>query len=228
MRHRARFVNIRNLLLRTFALLAIASSMNLIVGCNVVGYALSPLRDAEKTTNIKAAYTGLNDQRVAILVDADEYTLFAHPHSQRLVAEAVGRELRNHLPGVSVSDPAQIEQFQRRNPAWISVPYRDLFSQLDVDRLIFIELVEYRMHEPGNRYVWQGVIVGNVGVAEQDASNPDQLAFLTTVSTKYPPDRPLPMLEADEQTMELATLKSFSIDVGNLFHDYKKTEKPLE
>ncbi len=197
-------------------------------GCNVVGYALSPLRDAERTVTVKAAYTGLENQRVAILVDADEYTLFAHPHAQRLVAEAVGRELKNNVPGVSVTDPAQIEKFQRNNPAWISVPYRDLFGQLDVDRLVFIELVEYRMHEPGDRYVWQGVIVANVGVAEAEASNPDQLAFLTTVSTKYPPDRALGVLEADEQTMELATLKTFSVDVGNLFHEYTKVEKHLE
>ena len=194
----------------------------LVAGCNVIGGVAAQFRDAVPDTRVLPAYKGLDGKSVAILVDADEYTLFEHPGVQANIADVIARELRQSLPNTQIMDPAQIAQFQQNNPAWISVPYDDLFRQLQVDRLIFVELVDYQLHQPGNRYIWQGKVTGNVGVAEREAVDPNQLAFLTTVNTHYPPDRPLGVLEADEQTMDLATQITFARAVVNLFREYTR------
>lgn len=175
----------------------------------------------EKTYKVQAQYRGLQGKTVAVLVAADEYVLFTQPRAPQLLIQAVSRELAAHVEDIRVVNPQRVAAFQQQNPYWSTTPYTRLIEELDVDRLVVVDLAEYRLHEPGNKHVWRGVITASVSVAEAERSDPDQLAFSTQVRALFPEDRQLGLVNADREQVELATLKLFALKVGRVFYNHE-------
>ena len=175
----------------------------------------------EKTYKVQAQYQGLEGQTAAVLVAADEYLLFTQPQVPQILTRAVSRELAAHVDNIRVVNPQRMAAFQQRNPYWSTTPYTRLIEELDVDRLVIVDLAEYRLHEPGNKHVWRGVITASVSVAEAEQSDPDQLAFSTQVRALFPEDRKLGLVNVDREQIELGTLKLFSLKVGRIFYDHE-------
>ncbi len=48
-----------------------------------------------------------------------------------------------------------------------------------------VELQEFRLHDPGNQYLWNAAI-GTVGVIESDGLVPENYVFEKIVSVKFP------------------------------------------
>ncbi len=71
-------------------------------------------------------------------------------------------------------------------PQWPAMPPGDVAKMLGVERLIMIELYEYQLHEPGNRYVWDGVAAGAVTVYEADSGIPDDPIFEQAIRVSFP------------------------------------------
>lgn len=195
----------------------------LLAGCNVVGWVGQSFgSDEPPPVLVKAEYTGLDNQIVAVLVDADLATLYAHPAAQLEVCTAVTNRIAANVPGVSVIDPRQIISFQQRNIYWSTATYSDLADKLDATRLVFVDLTEFRMHEPGNVHITRGLITASVGVAETDGPDPDDLAYANVVSATYPPGSSVGVPEGDLATIRKATLDLFSLAVAGKFYDHKE------
>ena len=191
-------------------------------GCNIIGFAAHVIGggDASKKVKVSAEYLGLNGKKIAVLVATDEYTLFEHPTAPATVRRSISALLADNLPGVKVVAPSQIDAFQKENPFWNTLPYNDLIQRLQVDRLVYVDLIQYSLHEPGNAYLWQGSVVANVGVAESESPNPGQFAYATTVQIRFP-DGPVGMLHGDDQTAELGLLRLFTQETVNRFRDHE-------
>lgn len=195
-------------------------------GCEIFGYVAQGVAPKQGAVLVKAEYHGLENQKVAVLVDANQQLLFEQPLAQLEVGDAMSRKLAGNVPGITVVDARQVVDFQNRNIYWTTVPYSQIAQRLGVTRLVLIELTDYRLHEPGNVNIWRGVISGNIAVAEADGGRPDDLTYDTTVSVAYPPDQPLGVLKSDQRTMRLATLDLFSRAAAGKFHDHQ--EAPSE
>jgi hypothetical protein len=191
-------------------------------GCEAVAFVAQGMTPKPAPLLVKAEYRGLENQTVAVLVDAHQALLFEQPLAQVEVSQAVSTKLAGGVPGITVIDARQVVDFQNRNIYWNTVPYSQLARRLGVTRLVLIELTEYRLHEPGNANIWRGVMSGNVAVAEVDAPRPDDLVYDSPVTVAYPPDRPLGVLKSDQRTMRFATLDLFSHAVAGKFHDHKE------
>jgi hypothetical protein len=72
------------------------------------------------------------------------------------------------------------------HPRWTAMSHSSLARELGVDRLIVVELLEYRLNEPGNQYVWAGEATGTIGVCEIDGAAPDEYAFQKPLKITYP------------------------------------------
>lgn len=208
-----------------FAAMIVALSASL-SGCNILGW-VSNVAGGEQTQklNVKAEYRGLDAKRVAVVTAADEYRLFEYPGCQHDVSRAVSRQLAADIPGIQLSDPKKIAQFQSANPAWITMTNRELIQALDVDRIVYIELKDYTTHEPGNQHVWRGIISGRVSVAEADATEPNNFSYAQEVNAKFPPDEPVGVLSSDDATIQAGMLGQFATRVSSLFHDYRTVTK---
>lgn len=195
------------------------------VGCAPLGFLASGFEKDTKKVQREAQYPGLVDGNVAVMVVADEYTLFHFPEAPLSVCRAVSARLADNIDSLTVMDPQLVMDYQADNPYWHAVPYNELIDNLHVDAIVLIDLIEYRTHEPGNAHVWQGVITGNVGVIEKHTADPDNFVFYTTVTANFPEDNPVGLLDSDDQTVQLGMLSLFSRDAGGLFYDHEVTVK---
>lgn len=207
-------------LLFSLILLALAAS-----GCNWMGWTAQTLTgDGKQRSQVTAEYRGMENKSVAVIVAASEYTLFEHPGAPVAISRAVSHQLATDIKGVKLTDPQQIAKFQYDNPYWITMTNGQLLQNLKVDRIIYIDLTQFSTHEPGNTYVWRGVVVANVSVAEANAKNPDNFTYQRLVNVQFPEDRPVGLLNSDDQTVQLGTLRLFGAAVSNLFHDHEEVK----
>ena len=180
--------------------------------------------DVEPTAPSQAQYLGLQQHSVAILVAADENMLYAAPDAPRSIAQILAARLTTKIPGIRLLDPAQLAQFQRKNPYWETLPPADLLHRLGVERLIWIDLAHLSLHEPGNAHVWQGTIVADVAVAEADSLHPNQFAYRTTISARYPEQSTIGLLDSHDATVQLGLIKTFARNVSLLFYNIEKSQ----
>lgn len=209
--------------LRGVALLTLAAAMT---GCEGAGYVASAFSDGKPDVEVDAEYRGLENQRVAVLVDADLATLNRYPLAQLEVCKAISEKLAKNVPGITVVEAKQVVDFQHRNIYWNHTPYADLAKRLNVNRIVTVDLAEYRMHEPGNQYILRGTIAARVGVAETDSERPNDLVYNTPVNVIYPSASSIGAVNQNEKTIRLATLDLFSTGAAGKFYDYKTERTP--
>ncbi|MEM6459529.1 MAG: hypothetical protein AAF710_09080 [Planctomycetota bacterium] len=197
-------------------------------GCNVIAWGAQAARgDEDAPVPVEAQYTDLVDQRVAVMVSADEFTLFRFPRATSRVGQAVSNGIAANVEGAAVSLPAQVDAFQRGNPYWITTRPSRLLDRLGVDRLVVIDLNEYRTHEAGNANVWRGVVDATVSVYEADGEDPDNRTFEAQVRAEYPEGSQFGLVSqtADEATIEAAVLQVFALRAGGLFYDHRDVRR---
>ena len=194
-------------------------------GCNVLGWGAQVFApDANSMVNVTAEYRGLDNQKVAVLVDADLATMYQFPTAQLEVCAAVTQQLAGNVPGVTMIDARQVVDFQQRNIYWNTATYSDLAKRLGVTRLVLVELTEYRVNEPGNVNLFRGVMAANLSVAETDSVHPNDLAYSTHVTVAYPPNRSEGVPNADPTTIRKGTLDLFALVAGGKFFDHKEPQ----
>ena len=211
----------------SFTLVVLITLLTLpLAGCEGLGFIAGIFKnDAIRYKSVDAAYEGLSDRRVAVLVAADDYALFRFPQSTVRISHAVSQQLADHLTGLRLSKPDELDAFQKRNPYWTTRRYSTLMQELGVDRLVLIDVNEYRTNEPGNEAIWQGVIDAYVSVYEADAADPDNRVFEQQVRTAYPDASRFGEVKGSEQSVEQGMLDLFSRDVAWLFYDHKEPQE---
>jgi len=190
-----------------------------LTGCAIGGIVADAVVGGEREVEVQADYRGLDNKTVAVLVAADPNQLGRQYFgADRALQIDIGRKMKQSIPGIVLSDPNAVYEFQQNNPAWSVTPYDLLLKRLDVQRLVVVDIVHYRLREPGNSYTMQGLIEANVGVAEAERASSD-LALSKRLTVEFPPDQ---MIEAphDEQTVRLGLHKSFADKVAGIFYDH--------
>ncbi len=172
---------------RTMMVLLLAGGFAM-SGC-AIGKLVGGMMQNEEYQKLKEThpvYDGLENKRVAILVDVDMVTLYEHPDIAVTLAANVARRVATNVPGATVMSPAFVSEWQFRTPQWNTVPYSEIAERLDVDRLVHIDVYEFRLHPPGNQWLWDGVCTANIGIIERDGFDPDNYADMFNVSVAFP------------------------------------------
>jgi hypothetical protein len=166
-------------------------------GCAVAGFGGAMIESYRRnsTKPIEGEYHGLKGKNWAVVVAADRAIQGEHPDlvvyltaktTERLVRhqDVVGKEEAIGAAGYVKAE--DVLKYQYEHPGWIAMPKGDLAKALGVERLIWIEIVEYRLNEPGNQYLWSGLAAGNVDIFEADGEAPDEAAFSKTLRVGFP------------------------------------------
>ncbi len=160
-----------------------------LAGCQVVGGAIENYK-RDSTHEVKAEYRGLEGKTFAVIVTADRAIQSDHPTlvdyltekvTERLSAGTITPFARGYVPA------ADVLKYVYDNPAWTTRPMTEVARGLGgVERIVYVELTEYQLREPGNAYEWDGVASGTVAVLEMDGPTPDQYAFQKSVAVRFP------------------------------------------
>ncbi|MEM1329621.1 MAG: hypothetical protein AAGG07_03575 [Planctomycetota bacterium] len=154
------------------------------VGALVGGMAESYNRTRTKT--IPAQYIGLEGKSYAVVIAADRIIQAEFPNLTAVLTDRINTRLAT-FAGASGFIPTQTTlAYLLNRPSWVSMPLGELADELGVDRLVYIDLYEFRLHAPGNSYLWDGVAAGTVAIIEADGYAPDEFAFEREITMKFP------------------------------------------
>ncbi len=156
-------------------------------GCNIIGI-LGPISRAAHeagSTTYPAEYDGLTGKTFAVVVQADTVLRMNQPNLVSVLTNAATRTLATNVLHAGYVPGARVLEFQFSTPRWSTWEPLRLADELTVDRLIVIDLVEYRTHEAGNAQIWDGRAVVRVEVYESEYES-NEPAFVSEIRVKYP------------------------------------------
>lgn len=208
-------------------LLALTSQMGGCIAAHAFG-AIGAAEEAQKLVEVLPRYTGLENKTVAVVVQTDYSTMFEYPSLVTHVAAGVTMRIAKWAPGVQVLDPSVVLEWQYNKPQWDSLPYGEIAAQLNVDRVVFIELLEYRLHPPGNRYLWDGNAVARLGIIERDGLDPDTFADNMDVTARFPAMEGVTAENATQTQIETGLLVQLVKQCAWQFHLHYEPKHPTQ
>lgn len=179
-----------------------------------------------KKLDVPAAYDGLDSKTCAVIVNADYATLVEHPEVVKNITANVSVRIRQYVKDCTVLTPATVLNWQYRTPQWRAMPYGDIAKELGVERLVYIDLYEYRLNPTGNSYLWDGVAAANVGVIEADGLAPDEFVYSTNIVSKFPDKEGVGKESARREDIERGVLTIFIQRTSWLFYRHIEDKYP--
>ena len=212
---------------RICCLLTMASLLSM-SGCILAGLssAIGANIEKEKQIEVLAKYRGLENKSVAVLAHSDQRTSYEFPTAIPNIIGNVVLILDKNVPGVRVLDPRYSVTWMHQTPGWPTSPLADLAIELDVDRVIVIDIFEYRLNPEGNSFLWDGIAGANVSVVERDGIDPDSFAEEFQVISKFPDMEGIGKAQAGPREIEIGLQKTFVDQVGFLFYDHAEEKYP--
>ena len=211
----------------TLLLASIACASLALGGCiaGAVG-AIGQQIERGKKLDVPAAYDGLEGKTCAVIVNADYATLVEHPAVVKNITANVSARIAQYVKDATVLPPATVLGWQYRTPQWRAMPYGDIAKELGVERLVFIDLYEYRLNPTGNSYLWDGVAGGHIGVVEADSLAPDEFVFTSNIVSKFPDKEGVGRESARREDIELGLLTLFIQRSSWLFYRHIEDKYP--
>ena len=138
------------------------------------------------THTIPLEYDGLQNQSFAVMVAADRRIQSTDGGLIARLTTAMTAKLVENVGATGVVPPQTILEMQYATPGWAAMDYQLICETLGVDRLIIVDLYEYRLNEPGNAYLWEGRATAQVGVIEAGSALGDDYVYSKTVAVSFP------------------------------------------
>lgn len=213
---------------RMLSLLVMLIAWSAQSGCAIGALVGGMAQNAEyqKLIQVLPEYEGLQGKTIAVLVNTDMSTLYEYPQISRQIAAGISMRIQRDVPGAQVMNPDRVIAWQFNTAQWSGMPYADIAHQLNVDRIVYVDLYEYRLHPPGNRWLYEGVCAATVGVIERESSDPDAFAQAMNVTSTFPPINSVTKDEAAPQQIHTALLTQFIRQTAWLFHEHVEPKYP--
>lgn len=190
------------------------------LGSLVGGMAASAERSGSKT--VKPEYTKLGGKSFAVVVAADRSISGEFPEIVPLVTREMTKRLAENTEASAMVPADDILRFQYQRPGWVAMSPRELAKELEVDRLIFVDLHDYSLTEPGNAYIWNGSASGVVNVLESDHAGTGEFAWRKPVRVKFPDSDGLSQYQMPQQTVALELARRFINRASWVFYEHEE------
>lgn len=179
-----------------------------------------------KKIEVLPEYYGLENKTVAVVVQCDPSILYEHSSVYGTIAMNVSRRIQENVPGAKVLDYRTVMQWQYQTPTWSMLPYGELADKLGVERVVFIEVYEFRLNPPGNRYLWDGACAATVGIIEQDGWDTDSFAKTWEITSKFPDIPGVGRESATSSSIQMGVLAKFVDQTAWLFYRHIEDKYP--
>jgi hypothetical protein len=174
------------------------------------------------THEVAYEYGGLQGKSFAVFVSAGKEIQYEFPTLVDQFAEAIALKLAEEAGASGWVPAAFVRAYQTRNPHWEALSYEEITSELGVERLVLVDLHEYRLNRPGNPYLWDGVAAAKVGVVEADSSIPNEFIFERDVQVAFPNKTGMSPAEMTRDQVITGLDLKFARDVSWLFYTHEE------
>lgn len=195
------------------------------LGQLVGGMAASAEREGSR--EVKAKYRGLEDKSFAVFVAADRTIQAEFPQIVPAFTQEITRRLSENAGASGVLPADDVLQFQFQRPDWVAKSSAEIAKLLEVERLVFVELDEFTLNEPGNRYEWRGVAAATISVIERDSAQGEAYsssapAFREAVRVRFPDSQGQTLDNLAAQTVLSELSRRFCERSAWLFYDHEE------
>lgn len=181
-------LTVQPMIVRIAGVLLMLVSLLALPGCQALGIigAMEESRRRNSTRPVEAEYKGLEGKSFAVLVAAPAVLQAEYPNLvDRITFEVSGR-LAQEAGASGMVPPRKVLDWTYNKPNWVARPLGDVAKDLGVERLVYIDVTEYRLNDKGNSYLWDGAAGANVSVIEADGALKDDFAFTKGIAVKFP------------------------------------------
>lgn len=179
-----------------------------------------------KKIEVLAEYEGLENRTVAVIVDADASVRFQFPTMTTTVAANIAYRIQTNVRGASLLAPATVAQWQYQTPAWTTLPYGQIADELGVERVVLVDIYEFRLNPPGNQYMWDGAAAANVSIIEREHPEPDAFAETFDIRVSFPGGEVRPRESMSPQIMLQGLMTRFVQEAAWLFYTHLEDKYP--
>ncbi|MGD9791038.1 MAG: hypothetical protein AB7Q00_08330 [Phycisphaerales bacterium] len=210
---------------RSLALTALVTLCLSLPGCGAGALFGGMLSNWERTGShtVEPKYSGLEGKSFAILASAPRMVEAEYPDLANELLGRVAERLYHDAGASGFIPPPQSLKYMYDNPNWIAAAYGQTAQDLGgVQRLIVIEIIDYRLREPGNNYEWSGMASANVSVIEADSVAPDAVAWQQLVQIRFPTKPGYGPDQFDARFVSSALLARLTDRCAWLFYKHKE------
>lgn len=196
-------------------------------GCQFLGV-MAASNERFEEVDIPAEYRGLDGKTVAVLIDAPYEVQYEYPLIVPTLTDLINLRIAAMLSDTTrVLLTREVLNYQADNVYWAAMDYRDLARDLQVERLVIIDLIEYRLLDSGNSYVWDGRCTGDVLVIEADGVDPSTPVYTKRVYSVFPKASGVSRDSEPRSAIERGLMSDFMQRVVWLFHDHQRTKEEI-
>lgn len=194
-------------------------------GC-IVGAAIGGMAESYKRTGsseVEAEYLGLVGHSFTVVVSADRLIEGNNPGISARINQRVNDRLIQNANASFAIPSADLLTVLYNTPQWPAMPRGEVAAMLGVERLIVVEIIEYRLNEPGNKYVWDGSASCMVSVFEADSGFPDDPVFEKAIRVAFPDSSGLMRTEIPEAAVNTELANRITNRVSWLFYTHEES-----
>lgn len=170
-------------------LVALALAMLPLGSCQTIGV-LAENYKRTSTKSVEPEYTGLTGKSFAVVVQIGQSIEGQYPGLRDVLLGKMTEQLAANAGASGVVPAPQVAKYLYNHPGWSARPMTDLAKELGgVDRIVWVEIYEFRLNDIGNQYEWSGLAGGTFAILEMDSALPEARAFERRVQVKFP-DKP--------------------------------------
>lgn len=208
------------------ALLTLAGvSLLALPGC-IIGAAIGGMAESYNrtgTSEIPAEYLGIQGHSFAVVATGSRLMEADNPGlTGRLIQRINDRLIVNAAPSYAIPSNDLLTVLYN-TPQWPAMTRGEVAEMLGVERLVVVELIEYRLNEPGNQYVWDGVASVLVSVFESDSGLPDDPVFEKAIRITFPDSTGFMRTDIPEAAITTELSNRIVNRVSWLFYDHEES-----
>ncbi len=178
----------------------------------------------DQKKQVTAEFDKLTRSKVAVMVWADQATLFDYPFVRFELAsyanEKLSVELSERKKETTLIDSRDIDDFLQRNMSAQTNPAL-VGQHFDVDYVIYIELLEFQLRDLNQPQLLQGRLSASVSVLDMAAADdtPEQFQ-LVPVECLFPEGAPILFSANNSMLVRESLYRVFAEKVARKFYDY--------
>ncbi len=207
---------------RVLPLLVLLGAACVTAGCGFLAGAY----EQNNGKKVVAAYTGLDDKSVAIVTDVDPATAMEYVSARAEIGAFVTAHFQQFMPKVKLLRYQDVIRWQDDTLQWQGLREKDIGKHFSVDRVLYIELLDYRTREPGATNLMRGRIHALARVFEVDTPGPNA-AWEKEFDTYWPPLEPQDVSHVNDTAVRKRVLELFSYDLVGQFYDHRQFNQSI-
>lgn len=200
-------------------------TMTQLSGC-IIGAAIGGMAESYHRTGsseIEAEYTGIEGHSFTVVVSTDRLIEGNNPGiSARINQRVNDRLIQNAKPTFAIPS-TDLLRVLYDTPQWPAMPRGEVANMLGVERLVVVEITEYRLNEPGNKYVWDGSASCLVSVHEADSPFPDDPVFEKAITVSFPDMSGLMSTEIPQAAVNTELANRITNRISWLFYTHEES-----